>query len=189
MSYRSALENAMRQAPDVIQIGEVRTPETMKSALVFAETGHLCLATLHANNTYQALQRIINLYPDDARDHLYMDLSMNLRAIISQRLIPNAQGNGSVPAVEIMLNSPLISDLILRGEIAEIREVMENSSDEGMMTFDQSLFRLHEEGLINYEDAMRSAESVNNLRLKIKLEGEASKGKKNLGSTFDQVEF
>ena len=189
MSYRSALENAMRQAPDVIQIGEVRTPETMKSALVFAETGHLCLATLHANNTYQALQRIINLYPDDARDHLYMDLSMNLRAIISQRLIPNAQGNGSVPAVEIMLNSPLISDLILRGEIAEIREVMENSSDEGMMTFDQSLFRLHEEGLISYEDAMRSAESVNNLRLKIKLEGEASKGKKNLGSTFDQVEF
>ena len=189
MSYRSALENAMRQAPDVIQIGEVRTPETMKSALVFAETGHLCLATLHANNTYQALQRIINLYPDDARDHLYMDLSMNLRAIISQRLIPNAQGNGSVPAVEIMLNSPLISDLILRGEIAEIREVMENSSDEGMMTFDQSLFRLHEEGLISYEDAMRSAESVNNLRLKIKLEGEASKGKKNLGSTFEQVEF
>ncbi|MBT7109963.1 MAG: PilT/PilU family type 4a pilus ATPase, partial [Proteobacteria bacterium] len=189
MSFRSALENAMRQAPDVIQIGEVRTPETMKSALVFAETGHLCLATLHANNTYQALQRIINLYPDDARDHLYMDLSMNLRAIISQRLIPNAQGYGSVPAVEIMLNSPLISDLILRGEIAEIREVMENSSDEGMMTFDQSLFRLHEEGLISYEDAMRSAESVNNLRLKIKLEGEASKGKKNLGSTFDQVEF
>jgi len=189
MSYRSALENAMRQAPDVIQIGEVRTPETMKSALVFAETGHLCLATLHANNTYQALQRIINLYPDDARDHLYMDVSMNLRAIISQRLIPNAQGNGSVPAVEIMLNSPLISDLILRGEIAEIREVMEYSSDEGMMTFDQSLFRLHEEGLISYEDAMRSAESVNNLRLKIKLEGEASKGKKNLGSTFDQVEF
>ena len=189
MSYRSALENAMRQAPDVIQIGEVRTPETMKSALVFAETGHLCLATLHANNTYQALQRIINLYPDDARDHLYMDLSMNLRAIISQRLIPNAQSNGSVPAVEIMLNSPLISDLIQRGEISEIREVMENSSDEGMMTFDQSLFRLHEEGLVSYEDAMRSAESVNNLRLKIKLEGEASKGKKNLGSTFDQVEF
>ena len=189
LSYRSALENAMRQAPDVIQIGEVRTPETMKSALVFAETGHLCLATLHANNTYQALERVINLYPDDSRDHLYMDLSMNLRAIISQRLIPNIKEGGSVPAIEIMLNSPLISDLIMKGEVNEIREAMEKSTDEGMMTFDQSLFLLYERGMISYEDALRSADSVNNLRLRIKLEGEDAKSKKELGSTFDQVEF
>jgi len=188
-SYRSALENAMRQAPDVIQIGEVRTSETMKSAVVFAETGHLCLATLHANNTYQALERVINLYPDDTRAHLYMDLSMNLQAIVSQRLIPQASGNGFVPAVEVMLNSPLISDLILKGEINEIREAIEKSTDEGMITFDQSIFELYEKGLISYEDAMRNADSVNNLRLKIKLEGKVAKGKQDLGSTFEQVEF
>lgn len=189
MSFQAALENAMRQAPDVIQIGEVRTPETMKAAIVFAETGHLCIATLHANNTYQALDRVINLYPDDNRDHLFMDLSMNLRAIISQRLIPNARGEGSVPAIEIMLNSPLISDLIAKGEIREIREIMERSTEEGMMTFDQCLFNLYEKGLITYEDAMKNADSVNNLRLKIKLEGEQSKGSKDLGSTFEKVEF
>ena len=188
-SYRSALENAMRQAPDVIQIGEVRTSETMKSAVVFAETGHLCLATLHANNTYQALERVINLYPDDTRAHLYMDLSMNLQAIVSQRLIPHASGNGFVPAVEVMLNSPLISDLILKGEISDIKEAIEKSTDEGMITFDQSLFELYERGLISYEDAMRNADSVNNLRLKIKLEGKAAKGKQDLGSTFEKVEF
>ena len=188
-SYRSALENAMRQAPDVIQIGEVRTSETMKTAIVFAETGHLCLATLHANNTYQALERIINLYPDDTRDHLYMDLSMNLNAIVSQRLVPSANGGGFVPAVEIMLNSPLISDLILKGEIDGIRDAIEKSTGEGMATFDQSLFDLFEKGLITYEDAMRSADSVNNLRLKIKLEGKMAQGQKDLGSTFEQVEF
>ena len=188
-SYRSALENAMRQAPDVIQIGEVRTSATMKSAVVFAETGHLCLATLHANNTYQALERVINLYPDDTRGHLYMDLSMNLHAIVSQRLIPQASGNGFVPAIEVMLNSPLISDLILKGEINEIRETIEKSTDEGMVTFDQSIFELYEKGLISYEDAMRNADSVNNLRLKIKLEGKVAKGKQDLGSTFEQVEF
>ena len=188
-SYRSALENAMRQAPDVIQIGEVRTSETMKSAIVFAETGHLCLATLHANNTYQALERIINLYPDDARNHLYMDLSMNLQGIVSQRLVPHASGSGFVPAVEVMLNSPLISDLIMKGQINEIKEVIDKSTDEGMITFDQSLFELYEKGMISYEDAMRNADSLNNLRLKIKLEGKVAQGKKDLGSTFEKVEF
>jgi twitching motility protein PilU len=188
-SYRSALENAMRQAPDVIQIGEVRTSETMKSAIVFAETGHLCLATLHANNTYQALERIINLYPDDARDHIYMDLSMNLQGIVSQRLVPHASGSGFVPAVEVMLNSPLISDLIMKGQVNEIKEVIDKSTDEGMITFDQSLFKLYEKGMISYEDAMRNAGSVNNLRLKIKLEGKIAQGKKDLGSTFEKVEF
>ena len=188
-SYRSALENAMRQAPDVIQIGEVRTSETMKSAIVFAETGHLCLATLHANNTYQALERIINLYPDDARNHLYMDLSMNLQGIVSQRLVPHASGSGFVPAIEVMLNSPLISDLIMKGQINEIKEVIDKSTDEGMITFDQSLFELYEKGMISYEDAMRNADSLNNLRLKIKLEGKIAQGKKDLGSTFEKVEF
>ena len=188
-SYRSALENAMRQAPDVIQIGEVRTPETMKSAIVFAETGHLCLATLHANNTYQALERVVNLYPDDARNQLYMGLSMNLKAIVSQRLVPRVGNGGFVPAVEVMLNSPLISDLILKGEIDEIKEAIERSTGEGMKTFDQCLFDLFERGLITYEDAMRSADSVNNLRLRIKLEGKEAISQKQLGSTFDKVEF
>ena len=187
-SYRSALENAMRQAPDVIQIGEVRTSDTMKSAVVFAETGHLCLATLHANNTYQALERVINLCPDGERAHLYMDLSINLQAIVSQRLIPHASESGFVPAIEVMLNSPLISELILKGEIHEIREAIEKSTDEGMITFDQSLFSLHERGLISYEDAMRNADSLNNLRLKIKLEGREARAKKNLGSTFAGLE-
>ena len=136
----------------------------MKSAIVFAETGHLCLATLHANNTYQALERIINLYPDDARNHLYMDLSMNLQGIVSQRLVPHASGGGFVPAVEVMLNSPLISDLIMKGQINEIKEVIDKSTDEGMITFDQSLFELYEKGMISYEDAMRNADSLNNLR-------------------------
>jgi len=188
-SYRSALENAMRQAPDLIQIGEIRTSETMKSAVVFAETGHLCLATLHANNTYQALERVINLYPDDTRAHLYMDLAMNLRAIISQRLIPHASGNGSAPAIEIMLNSPLISDLILKGKISEIKEVIEKSTNEGMITFDQSLFDLYEKGSISYEDAIRNADSANNLRLKVKLEGKIAQEKQNRGSTFERAEF
>lgn len=188
-SFRSALENAMRQAPDVIQIGEIRTPETMQSAIVFAETGHLCLATLHANNTYQALERMINLYPDDSRSHLYMDLSMNLRAIVSQRLIRRSGGDGFVPAVEILLNTPLISDRILKGEINEIKEVIEKSTDEGMITFDQSLFDLVERGLITYEDAMRNADSENNLRLRIKLEGRSAHEKRSIGATFDNIEF
>ena len=152
-------------------------------------TGHLCLATLHANNTYQALERIINLYPDEARDHLYIDLSMNLKAIVSQRLVPKSVGGGFVPAIEIMLNSPLISELIRKGEVDSIRDALEKSMDEGVISFDQSLFDLFEKGLISYEDAMRNADSINNLRLKIKLEGKAAKGKKDLGSTFEQVEF
>ena len=188
-SFRSALENAMRQAPDVIQIGEIRTPETMQSAVVFSETGHLCLATLHANNTYQALERMINLYPDDSRRHLYMDLSMNLRAIISQRLIRRSSGEGFVPAVEIMLNSPLIGGRIGKGEIHEIREVIEKSTDEGMITFDQSLFELFEKQLITYEDAIRNADSENNLRLRIKLEGKSAHEKQSKGDTLDGVEF
>ena len=188
-SFQAALENAMRQAPDVIQIGEVRTPETMKSAIIFSETGHLCLATLHANNTYQALERIINLYPDQDRNHLYMDLSMNLNAIISQRLIPNKKEGGFVPAIEIMINTPWISDLILKGDLEGIREAMQKSSNEGMISFDQSLFDLYEQGLINYDDAMRSADSMNNLRLKIKLEGKSAIENQSLGSTFDKIDF
>ncbi len=190
LSYQSALENAMRQAPDVIQIGEIRTPETMKQAIVFAETGHLCFATLHANNTYQALERIVNLHrrPGDSGT-LYMDLSMNLKAIISQRLVPRVTGSGFVPAIEVMLNSPLVSDLILKGQIDNIRDAVEKSVDEGMISFDQSVFDLFEKGLISYENAMRNADSENNLRLKIKLEGKAAKGQKDLGSTFERVEF
>jgi len=132
---------------------------------------------------------VINLYPDDARAHLYMDLSMNLQAIVSQRLIPHVSGSGFVPAVEVMLNSPFISDLILKGEINELREAIEKSTDEGMITFDQSLFDLYEKGMITYDDAMRNADSVNNLRLKIKLEGQAAQAKRGLGSTFKQVEL
>ena len=164
-----ALRNSLRQAPDVILIGEIRQRETMDYAIAFAETGHLCLATLHANSTNQALDRIINFFPEERRMQLLMDLSLNVRAFVAQRLIPRRDGKGRVPAVEVMLNSPLISDLIFKGEIPGIKEVMKRSSDLGMQTFDQSLFDLYERNLITYEDALRNADSMNDLRLQIKL--------------------
>jgi twitching motility protein PilU len=167
--WEIALKNTLRQAPDVILMGEIRDRETMDYAIAFAETGHLCLATLHANSANQAIDRIINFFPEERRPQLLMDLSLNLKAMISQRLIPLAHSKGRVPAVEIMLNSPLIADLIFKGEVAEIKEIMKRSRELGMQTFDQSLFQLHEEELITYEDALRNADSVNDLRLQIKL--------------------
>ena len=168
-SWAVALRNTLRQAPDVILIGEVRDRETMDHAIAFAETGHLVMCTLHANSTNQALDRVINFFPEDRRSQLLMDLSLNLRAMISQRLIALRDRKGRVPAVEVMLNSPLISELIFKGEVQEIREVMKRSREQGMLTFDQALFDLHEQELISYEDALRNADSVNDLRLQIKL--------------------
>jgi twitching motility protein PilU len=168
-TWSVALKNTLRQAPDVILIGEVRERETMDHAIAFAETGHLVMCTLHANSTNQALDRIINFFPEDRRQQLLMDLSLNLRAMISQRLIAFRDRKGRVPAVEVMLNSPLISELIFKSEIQEIREVMKRSREQGMITFDQALFDLHERELISYEDALRNADSVNDLRLQIKL--------------------
>ena len=168
-SWEPALKNTLRQAPDVILMGEIRDRETMDYAVAFAETGHLCLATLHANSANQAIDRIVNFFPEERRHQLLMDLSLNLRALISQRLLPMCDRKGRVPAVEVMLNSPLISDLIFKGEIPGIKEVMKRSSELGMQTFDQSLFDLYERGLITYEDALRNADSMNDLRLQIKL--------------------
>ncbi|MCC7068917.1 MAG: PilT/PilU family type 4a pilus ATPase [Burkholderiales bacterium] len=179
-SWAVALKNTLRQAPDVILIGEIRERETMDHAIAFAETGHLCLATLHANNTNQALDRIINFFPEERRQQLLMDLSLNLRSFVSQRLIARRDGKGRVPATEVLLNSPLIADLIFKGEVTEIKEIMKKSNELGMHTFDQSLFQLHEAGLISYEDALRNADSVNDLRLRIKLEGHESKGRNML---------
>jgi twitching motility protein PilU len=176
-NWFSALKNMLRQAPDVILIGEIRDRETMEYAIAFAETGHLCLSTLHANNANQALDRIINFFPDDRRDQLLMDLSLNLKAFISQRLIPRRDGNGRIAAVEILLNSPLISDLIFKGHVHEIKEIMSKSRELGMQTFDQALFDLFEAGYISYEDALRNADSLNDLRLKIKLHSNESKGR------------
>ncbi len=168
-SWQVALKNTLRQAPDVILIGEVRERETMEHAIAFAETGHLVMCTLHANSTNQALDRVINFFPEEKRQQLLMDLSLNLRAMLSQRLIAFKDRKGRIPAVEIMLNSPLISDLIFKGEVHEIKEVMKRSREQGMQTFDQALFDLHEQELITYEDALRNADSVNDLRLQIKL--------------------
>lgn len=170
-SFEIALVNAMRQAPDVIQIGEIRTRETMDAAVVFSETGHLCIATLHANNSYQALDRIFNFFPADRRDQLAMDLSLNLYGLVSQRLLPVKGKEGRVPAVEVLINSPMISDMIKDHRIDEIRAAIERSGEWGMQTFDQSLFQLYEDELITYEDAMKNAESENDLRLAIKLNG------------------
>ena len=174
-SWEVALKNTLRQAPNVIMMGEIRDRSTMDYAIAFAETGHLCLATLHANSTNQAIDRVINFFPEDRRAQLLMDLSLNLRAIISQRLLPKKDGKGRVPAVEIMLNSPLISDLIFKGQVHEIKEVMKRSRELGMQTFDQALFDLHEAGQITYADALRNADSLNDLRLQIKLHGKESK--------------
>ncbi len=169
-SWHAALKNTLRQAPDVILIGEIRDRETMEYGIQFAETGHLCLATLHANSANQALDRIINFFPEERRSQLLMDLSLNVKGLISQRLIPRESGIGRIAAMEIMLTSPLIADLIFKGEVAQIKEVMAKSTRLGMQTFDQALFALYEESLISYEEAMRNADSRNELRLRIKLE-------------------
>ena len=187
-SFEAALVNAMRQAPDVIQIGEIRTRETMDSAIVFSETGHLCIATLHANNAYQALDRIFNFFPADRRDQLAMDLSLNLYGLVSQRLLPIKGKEGRVPAVEVLINSPMIADMIKSHRIDEIRGAMAKSVEWGMQTFDQSLFDLHEADLITYEDAIKNAESENDLRLAIKLKGKDAK-KTEFGETMIDVEL
>jgi len=177
LSWEHALHNTLRQAPDVILIGEIRARETMEHAVAFAETGHLCLATLHANSANQALDRIINFFPEERRAQLLMDLSLNLRGLISQRLIPLKEGKGRAAAVEIMLNSPLVADLIFKGEVHEIKEIMKKSRELGMQTFDQALFDLYDGGKISYEDALRNADSVNDLRLNIKLHSKEAKNK------------
>ena len=169
-TWEAALKNTLRQAPDVILIGEIRDRETMEHAIAFAETGHLCLSTLHANSANQALDRIINMFPEERRQQLLLDLSMNVRGLVSQRLIPKKGGKGRAAAIEILLNSPLISDLIHKGEMHEIKNIMSKSRELGMQTFDQALFDLYEKGDISYEDALRQADSQNELRLKIKLE-------------------
>jgi len=176
-SWDNALKNTLRQAPDVILMGEVRDRETMDYAIAFAETGHLCLATLHANSANQALDRIINFFPEERRAQLLMDLSLNLRGMISQRLIPLKEGKGRIAAVEVMLNSPLIADLIFKGEVHEIKELMKRSRELGMQTFDQHLFELYDNGIITYEDALRNADSVNDLRLSIKLHSKEAKNR------------
>jgi len=186
-SFDNALINAMRQAPDVIQIGEIRTRETMDNAIVFSETGHLCIATLHANNAYQALDRIFNFFPADRRDGLAMDLSLNLYGLVSQRLLPVKGREGRVPAVEILINSPMIADMIKDQRVDEIRAAMEKSTEWGMQTFDQSLFDLYERDLITYEDAMKNAESENDLRLAIKLHGKEAKDTQ-FGETLANVQ-
>ena len=176
-SWHAALKNTLRQAPDVILIGEIRDMEVMEHAIAFAETGHLCLGTLHANNSNQAMDRIINFFPEARRHQLLMDLSLNLKGVISQRLIPLREGKGRAAAVEVLLNSPLISDLIFKGEIHDIKEIMKKSRELGMQTFDQALFDLYEAGRISYEDALRFADSTNEVRLAIKLQGKEAKGK------------
>ncbi len=179
-TWHAALKNTLRQAPDVILIGEIRDRETMEYGIQFSETGHLCLATLHANSANQALDRIINFFPEERRAQLLMDLSLNTKAFVSQRLIPRETGVGRIAAMEIMLNSPLIADLIFKGEVGQIKEIMAKSTRLGMQTFDQSLFALYEDGIISYEEAMRNADSKNELRLRIKLES------KREGSVADQ---
>lgn len=185
-SYEIALKNTLRQAPDVILIGEIRDRETMEHAIAFAETGHLCLSTLHANSTNQALDRIINFFPEERRQQLLMDLSLNLKGLVSQRLIPTVSGNGRIAAVEIMINTPLMSDLIFKGNVHEIKELMAKSNELGMQTFDQALFNLYESDQITYEDTLRNADSVNDLRLRIKLEGKDS-SKKDLLEGLDNI--
>jgi twitching motility protein PilU len=174
-SWGAALKNTLRQAPDVILMGEIRDRETMEHAIAFSETGHMCLATLHANSANQALDRVINFFPEERRSQLLMDLSLNLRALVSQRLIAKQDSKGRTAVVEIMLNTPLISDLIFKGEVTEIKEIMKKSRNLGMQTFDQALFDAFEANLITYEDALRNADSVNDLRLQIKLNSQRLK--------------
>jgi len=187
-SFGTALKNTLRQAPDVILIGEIRARETMEYAIQFAETGHLCLSTLHANSANQAMDRIINFFPEEKRAQLLMDLSLNLKAVVSQRLIPLKTGKGRVPAVEVMINSPLIADLIMEGKIHEIKDLMAKSTEAGMQTFDQSLFNLYEADLISYDEALRNADSINDLRLRIKLEGKEAKNRE-LGDSMRNITY
>ncbi|HFD87039.1 MAG TPA: PilT/PilU family type 4a pilus ATPase [Gammaproteobacteria bacterium] len=187
-SYQVALKNTLRQAPDVILLGEIRDRETMEYAIAFAETGHLCVSTLHSNSTNQALDRIINFFPEERRSQLLMDLSLNLRGIMSQRLVRRADGDGRVPAVEIMINSPLMSDMILKGRIDELKELVKNSTELGMQTFDQALFALFERGVIDYREALRNADSVNDLRLRIKLESKRARSSDIFEGT-DKIEL
>ncbi len=173
-SYEVALKNTLRQAPDVILIGEIRTRETMQNAITFAETGHLCLSTLHANNANQALDRILHFFPEEMHDQLFMDLSLNLRGIVAQQLIKRADGKGRYPAVEILINTPLAKDYIRKGEINKLKELMKDSREQGMQTFDQALYDLYVSGKISYEDALNSADSRNEVRLMIKLGADSS---------------
>jgi len=174
-SYARALKSAMREAPDVILIGEIRDRETMEHAIAFAETGHLRLSTLHANSANQALDRIINFFPDERRQQLLMDLSLNLKGVISQRLIPKIDGIGRIPAIEVMLNTPLMADLIFKGDVHEMKSLIAKSNEAGMKTFDQALFDLYEAQKITFEDALRNADSVNDIRLRIKLESDTAR--------------
>src|SRR6201990_1731747 len=187
-SWHTALKNTLRQAPDVILIGEIRDRETMEYGVQFAETGHLVLATLHANSSNQAIDRMINFFPEERREQLLMDLSLNIRALISQRLIPRETGKGRIAAMEIMLNSPLIQDLIFKGEVAKIKEVMSRSTRLGMRTFAQALYDLFESGFISYEDALRNADSKNELRLRIKLESKREVKNLDDGGTLSMVD-
>lgn len=173
-SFEVALKNTLRQAPDVIMVGEVRTRETMEYAVTFAETGHLCLATLHANNANQALDRIINFFPADRHDQVWMDLSLNLRGMVAQQLIPTIDGSSRKAAIEVLINTPLVSDTIRKGEVYALKEIMEKGTEAGMQTFDQALYKLYKDGQISYDAALASADSANDLRLMIKLSGDTS---------------
>ena len=186
-SYADALRNSMREAPDVLMIGEIRDQETMQAAIAYAETGHLCLATLHANNTYQALDRIVNFFPDTAHHQLLVDLSLNLKAVVSQRLLHGAEG-GRLPAVEILLGSPFVAELIEKGEIAGVRDAMKQSFDLGMLTFDESIYRLYATGRINYDEALANADSRTDLSLRIRLEGPQPPGGLHNELEFAQVQ-
>ena len=188
-SWAAALKNTLRQAPDVILIGEIRDRDTMEFGIQFAETGHLCLATLHANSANQALDRIINFFPEDRRSQLLMDLSLNIKALISQRLLPREVGVGRIAAMEILLKTPLVSDLIFKGEVTELKEVMKKSNRLGMITFDQALYDLFEEGVISYEEAIRNADSKNEIRLRVKLESKRAASDPNaIDEGLDLVE-
>ena len=188
-SFDAALKSSLRQAPDVILIGEIRSQEIMEHALSFAETGHLCIATLHANNANQAIDRIMHLVPAEQHGKLLFDLALNLRGVIAQQLIPTRDGNGRVAAIEILLNSPFVAELIKKGEVGSIKEVMQKSTDQGMQTFDQALFNLYQQGLINYADAIHHADSPNDLRLMIKLRSNDQGGSGSLsGVTIDGLE-
>lgn len=191
-SWGAALKNTLRQAPDVIFMGEIRDRETMEYALQFAETGHLCMATLHANNANQAIDRVINFFPEERRSQTLMDLGMNLRAMVSQRLIPK-KGGGRVPAIEILINTPLVSDKILKGETSDLKEVMKKSRESGMITFDESLYHLYKSGQISFEDGYRNADSANEYRLKVKLDsagaGEDAQNTATADTPQEEVKF
>jgi twitching motility protein PilU len=187
-SWHHALKNTLRQAPDVILIGEIRDRETMEHAIAFAETGHLCLGTLHANNANQTIDRIINFFPEERRNQLLMDLSANLRAIVSQRLVRTEDGKGRKAAIEILLNTPTVAERIFKGEFGELKAIMQKSRELGMRTFDSALFELYDQGLIGYEEALRNADSVNELRLSIKLKSKRGEPSSASGMSLSMEE-